>query len=153
MNMQTYKINWAGIASALGVGLMCLTGCDDAPSAAEVGEKTGEALDAAAEKTVDLTGKALNKTGEALQKAGAAVENTGENMQKMDDASITSQVKAALLTKRPNSAIKTTIKTQDGVVTLTGVADSEAEKALTTKLVSEIQGVNNVNNEMTVETE
>ncbi|MBN2685164.1 MAG: BON domain-containing protein [Pontiellaceae bacterium] len=132
---------------------MCITGCDEAPSAAEVGEKTGEALDTAAEKTVDLTGKALNKTGEALQKAGEAVENTGENMQKMDDASITSLVKAALLAQRPSSATKTTIETQDGMVTLTGVANSESEKAMITKLVSEIQGVKNVTNEMTVETE
>jgi hypothetical protein len=60
MNMQINKINWAGIATALGVGLMCITGCDEAPSAAEVGQKTGEVLDTAAKETVDLTGKALN---------------------------------------------------------------------------------------------
>ena len=82
MNKQTNKINWAGIATALGVGVMCMTGCDNAPTAAEVGQKTGEALDTAADKTVEFTGKALDATGEGLKKAGAAVENTGENMQK-----------------------------------------------------------------------
>jgi len=40
---------------------------------------------------------------------------------------------------------------RNGEVTLTGVAQSEAEKALAGKLVAAIKGVTGVNNEMTVE--
>ena len=78
--MNTDKINYAAIAATLGV--LFLAGCDNAPTAAEVGQKTGAALDKAADKTVEFTGKVLEETGEGLREAGAAVENTGENMQK-----------------------------------------------------------------------
>jgi uncharacterized lipoprotein NlpE involved in copper resistance len=78
--MKMNKIKYAGIAAILSV--LFLSGCDNAPTAAEVGEKTGAALDTAADKTVEFTGKALDGTGVALEKAGTAVENTGENMQK-----------------------------------------------------------------------
>ena len=40
---------------------------------------------------------------------------------------------------------------RNGEVTLTGVAQSEAEKELAGKLVADIKGVTGVNNEMTVE--
>ena len=70
---------------------------------------------------------------------------------KMDDASITAQVKTALLTHRSTSSVKTKVETRNGAVTLTGIAKNAAEKSLVTKLVTDIQGVTSVNNEMTVE--
>lgn len=70
---------------------------------------------------------------------------------KMDDASVTAQVKTALLTHRSTSMVSTKVTTRDGTVTLTGIAKNAAEKSLVTKIVSDIQGVTNVNNEMTVE--
>lgn len=71
--------------------------------------------------------------------------------EKIDDASVTAQVKTALLTHRSSSLTKTKVETRDGEVTLTGIAKNAAEKSLVTKLVGDIQGVNSVNNEMTVE--
>jgi uncharacterized lipoprotein YajG len=79
--MKIYRMRFAGVAVAL-IGVLFLTGCDDPPTAAEVGQKTGAALDKAADKTVEFTGKALDATGEGMKKAGSAVENTGENMQR-----------------------------------------------------------------------
>lgn len=70
--------------------------------------------------------------------------------EKVDDASITAQVKTALLTHRSTSSISTKVETREGEVTLTGIAKNEAEKSLVTKLVSDIQGVTSVKNEMTV---
>ncbi len=70
---------------------------------------------------------------------------------KIDDASITAQVKTALLTHRSTSSVKTKVETRNGVVTLTGIAKNAAEKSLVTKLVDDIQGVTSVKNEMTVE--
>jgi hyperosmotically inducible periplasmic protein len=46
--------------------------------------------------------------------------------------------------------MKTKVSTTDGVVTLTGVAKNDAEKALVTKLVTDIDGVSAVTNNMTV---
>ncbi len=71
--------------------------------------------------------------------------------EKLDDMSITAQVKSALLTHRSTSAIQTKVASRDGEVTLTGVAQSEAEKTLAGKLVADIKGVTGVKNEMTVE--
>ncbi len=76
-----------------------------------------------------------------------ASETTGD---KIDDASITAQVKTALLTHRSTSTIHTGVSTTDGVVTVTGIAKNEAEKSLVTKLTEDINGVTSVVNNMTV---
>lgn len=69
---------------------------------------------------------------------------------KMDDASITSQVKYALLSHHSTSALKTKVTTNDGAVMITGVASSDAEKSLVTKLAKDVRGVTSVTNDMTV---
>ena len=71
--------------------------------------------------------------------------------EKIDDASITAQVKTALLTHRSTSAMQTKVETRMGEVTVTGIAKNAAEKSLVTKLVADIQGVTTVKNEMTVD--
>ncbi len=71
--------------------------------------------------------------------------------EKLDDASIIAQVKTVLLTHRSTSAVNTKVQTRDGVVTLTGIAKNTAERTLVTKLVTDIQGVTSVHNQMTVE--
>jgi osmotically-inducible protein OsmY len=68
----------------------------------------------------------------------------------MDDASITSQVKYSLLSHRSTSALSTKVITENAVVNITGVADSDAEKALVTKLAQDTRGVKSVVNDMTV---
>ena len=70
--------------------------------------------------------------------------------EKMDDASITSQVKYALLTHKSTSALKTKVTTTAGVVVITGDAASDAEKSLVTKLAEGVRGVQSVENNMTV---
>jgi osmotically-inducible protein OsmY len=77
-----------------------------------------------------------------------AMRSLGE---KIDDASITAQVKMALFIHHSTSSAKTKVETRDGTVTLTGIAKNAAEKSLVTKLVDDIQGVTSVKNEMTVE--
>ena len=74
-------------------------------------------------------------------------ETLGE---KIDDASITAQVKSSLLSHRSTSALKTKVTTNDGVVTLSGIAKNAAEKSLVTKLVADIHGVIRVINNMTI---
>ena len=79
--------------------------------------------------------------------AAKPVETIGE---KIDDASITAQVKASLMSHRSTSALKTNVATTDGVVTVSGMAKNAAEKSLVTKLVTDIDGVNSVINNMTI---
>jgi len=68
----------------------------------------------------------------------------------IDDASITSQVKFALLSHRSTSAVKTKVTTKNGVVMISGDADSDAEKDLVTKLAGSVRGVQSVENDMAV---
>jgi osmotically-inducible protein OsmY len=75
-------------------------------------------------------------------------ETIGE---KIDDASITAQVKSSLMSHRSTSALRTKVATTDGVVTLSGTARNAAEKSLVTKLVTGINGVESVVNNMTIE--
>ncbi|MEN6468788.1 MAG: BON domain-containing protein [Smithella sp.] len=70
---------------------------------------------------------------------------------KIDDASITAQVKMTLLYHRSTSGIKTSVTTKKGVVTLTGKAKSEAEKDLAAKFANDVNGVKAINNKMTIE--
>jgi len=70
--------------------------------------------------------------------------------EKIDDASITAQVKMTLLYHRSTSALNTSVKTKRGVVTLSGNADSAAEKDLASKYANDVNGVKGVNNRMTI---
>ena len=70
--------------------------------------------------------------------------------EKIDDASITAEVKLALLSHRSTSAVHTRVETRNGVVSLSGKARNTAEIDLVTKYVSDIKGVKRVRNHMTV---
>ncbi len=70
--------------------------------------------------------------------------------EKIDDASITAQIKSSLAVRKSTSALHTNVTTRDGVVTLTGEARNGAEKDLVTKLAENIDGVRNVHNEMSI---
>src|ERR1041384_8270767 len=69
----------------------------------------------------------------------------------IDDASITAQVKGSLLSHRSTSVMNTKVTTTDGIVTLGGTARNAAEKDLVTKLVTDINGVKSVVNNMVIE--
>ena len=69
---------------------------------------------------------------------------------KIDDASITAEVKSSLFSHSSTSAMHTKVSTTDGVVTLSGIAKNDAEKSLVTKLAADINGVTSVVNNMTV---
>ncbi len=74
-------------------------------------------------------------------------DNVGD---RIDDASITSQLKYALLHHKATSALKTKVTTVDGIVVISGDASSDAEKTLVTKLAQDVRGVKSVVNNMTV---
>jgi len=97
----------------------------------------------------DIEGVKLVKNQMTVAATPEKAERTeGE---KIDDASVTAQVKMALLTHASTSSVRTKVETRDGAVTLTGIARNAAEKSLVTKLVTDIVGVTSVKNEMTVE--
>jgi osmotically-inducible protein OsmY len=103
----------------------------------------------ATEYATDVEGVKSVKNEMTIAKTPAkASETTSE---KIDDASITAQVKSSLLSHRSTSAIKTKVHTTEGVVTISGVAKNAAEKSLVTKLATDVSGVTSVINNMTIE--
>lgn len=91
---------------------------------------------------------------EVINEMTVAPEPEGGPMtagEKIDDASITAQVKLALLLHRSTSAVATTVRTRRGTVTLEGKAANAAERDLVTKLVKDINGVRKVKNRMSLE--
>jgi len=77
------------------------------------------------------------------------LEVKGEIPAKNSDTWLTTKVKTTLLFHRSVSAM-TEVNTKDGIVTLQGKADSQAQKDLTTEYVKDVEGVKGVNNELTV---
>ena len=71
--------------------------------------------------------------------------------EKIDDASITALVKMSLLYHRSTSALKTSVTTKKGIVTLSGKASNTAELNLATKYANDVNGVKEVKNRMSVE--
>ena len=66
------------------------------------------------------------------------------------DALLMDKVKSALMFHRSVSAEETEVDVKDGIVTLRGTATSQAQKDLTTEYAKDVEGVKDVNNEMTV---
>jgi len=71
--------------------------------------------------------------------------DTGE--ESAADSAITAEVKLSLLS---NLSLNFHVQTSDGVVTLSGIAETNAEKLSNMKLASEIKGVKGVINAMVI---
>lgn len=114
---------------------------------------TGTAINAAQRDLTEAYAKDIDHVkavrNEMVVEASAPVASStvGETI---DDASITSQVKFALLSHSSTSALSTKVITENAVVSITGVAKSDAEKSLVTKLAQDTRGVKSVVNDMTV---
>ena len=81
------------------------------------------------------------------------LEGKGEAPAAKTDAWLITKVQAALLFHRNVNATEIEVLVKDGSVTLHGKATSMAEKDLATEYAKDVDGVKDVNNEMTVPTE
>ena len=105
-------------------------------------------IDLSGEYAKDINGVKEVKNEMTIAKAAEQPAKTmGE---KIDDASITAQIKMALLTHHSTSAFKTGVETNNGIVTLSGQASSGAGKDMATKVANDINGVTSVVNNMTI---
>ena len=110
---------------------------------------------AGSEAKKDLTGEyARDVEGVTSVRNELVVGNVVPLHEKMevrvDDASITAQIKTSLLFRKSTHALATHVKTRNGVVTLHGEARNEEEKNRATRIAEDIKGVKQVNNRMTL---
>ncbi len=109
---------------------------------------SGAQRDLTTEYAKDVEGVKDVNNEMTVAKTSKKTQTVGE---KIDDASITAQVKMMLLFHRSTSAINTKVETNNGDVTLYGKASNAAEKNLATKFANDVNGVKSVNNRMTIE--
>lgn len=102
----------------------------------------------ATEYAMDVDGVKDVKNEMTVTTAPPKKRTVGE---KIDDASITAQVKMTLLYHRSTSALKTSVTTKHGIVALRGKASNADEIKLATKLAGDVVGVKSVKNQMTIE--
>lgn len=107
--------------------------------------------DLATEYAMDIEGVKDVKNTMTVAKTAKETKEARTLGDKIDDASITAMVKTTLLTHRSTSGLQTKVETKDGVVTLSGKAKNAAEKDLASKLAKDVNGVEEVNNVMTIE--
>ncbi len=139
---------WAGVTAAavIGAGLAAL-----AVSSYYDDRSVGEKLDATVSNvraTVD------EQVAGVKQTAVVAAENTaatGERVAStLADAGITASVKAALAADPSLSALKVSVDTRDGVVTLTGPAPDDKSRERAAVLAAAPEGVRSVINQLVV---
>jgi hyperosmotically inducible protein len=113
------------------------------------GESTSEAQkELTTEYAKDVDG--VKEVKNEMTVSGASTKKHKTVGEKIDDASITAQIKMTLLYHRSTSALGTKVKTKNGVVTVSGSAKNGAEKDLVTKFANDVHGVKSVTNRMTV---
>jgi hyperosmotically inducible periplasmic protein len=86
--------------------------------------------------------------------AGQAAQATramGAAAAKVDDATITAKVNAALAADKEASALRVDVDTQNGVVTLSGPAPTASAKEHVAEVARTVRGVQSVNNQLTLQ--
>ncbi len=144
-------------AAALVLGLAACdraderTGASDGSAASQTGQVARDSRDEARETARQDAGEAgasaeasIDRAARDTRAMGAAAAN------KVDDASITAKVNAALAGDKELSAIRIDVDTRDGVVTLSGPAPTASAKERAAELALKVKGVASVNNQLTI---
>lgn len=136
-----------GIAVLLAAGLAA---CDKQPGPAEsagkmidqtavdAGKKIGQTTDKVGDKIDATKDKAGEKMSEQSAKTGVAV----------NDAEITTKVKAAIFAEPGLKTLQISVETVNGVVTLSGSVDSQPNIDRAKVLASAVSGVKDVDNKL-----
>ena len=135
--MNTLKMNTLNaLILALTLGIAA---CDKKPGPAEqAGRSIDQSMDKAGKKIEETVDKVDKKVSEQSSKTGQAI----------DDAEITTKVKAAIFTEPGLKSLQISADTIKGVVTLTGTVDSPAIAEKVTLLAQAVEGVKSVDNKL-----
>ena len=130
-------------------GVVYLTGTADSIAQKSLTEEYVKDIDGVRSVTNDI--QVVDKADKDSSHMAATDRDRGYTAgDKIDDSSITAQVKYELFSHRATSALKTKVNTTEGRVVISGDASNDAEKDLVTKLAKSVRGVDSVDNNMTV---
>ncbi|MDQ6684025.1 MAG: BON domain-containing protein [Pseudomonadota bacterium] len=136
-------------------GTVTTTTVSASPTASQALAKADAMGSKVADDVRDLGNRVQTNAGAELRAGAAkldarAAEATARAGEKIDDAALTAKIKSALLVEPSVKSLDIKVETQDGVVTLSGVADSAANAALVARVARETNGVKSVRNNVVV---
>jgi len=129
----------ACLLAAASLALIGVAGCEK-PAQPGPAETAGKKVDQAIAKLDDKVDKTADSAREQTAKAGQA----------MDDAAITAAIKAHILAEPGLKVLKIDVDTVNGVVTLSGSADSQQNVEKAAQIASAVHGVKSVENRLAV---
>lgn len=130
----------------IGISLLMVAGlaaCDKPGPAETAGRKIDQTVDKVGEKMGSAADNVGDKLGAQSAKAGVAI----------DDAEITSKVKAAIFAEPGIKTLQVSVNTVKGVVTLSGSVDSQSISNRARELAGAVAGVSDVENRLVVKSD
>jgi hyperosmotically inducible protein len=163
--MKTKAFHWAAAVWLAGAGLV-VTGCQQPgePDAVEVSKDAegdthlkidGDQVDENLKKTEEQVQAGAREVKEGARQVGQAIERGAERVEAevgpvvrdvLDDATITTRIKAKLVADPEVNAFHIDVDTIDGQVTLTGRVATELQRTEAGQLATRTEGVSVVNN-------
>jgi hyperosmotically inducible periplasmic protein len=155
------RVSRKSVRLAVSVTMLLALGACNRPMGDRVGADGGSAKRAAADagrnakdaKTSAAsahTAAADDTRTDSTKTPSDSTRSMGAAGEKVDDAAITASVNASLARDKDLSAIRIDVDTQDGVVTLSGLAPSASAKEHASEVAHKVAGVQSVNNQLTI---
>jgi len=133
----------SGNVKLIGISLLLVVGlaaCNKPGPAETAGKKLDESVDKAGQKIGDTAESVGDKMSAQSAKAGVAI----------DDAEITTKVKAAIFAEPGLKTLQISVDTVKGVVTLTGSVNSHANSDRAKALAAAVADVKMVENRLVI---
>jgi hyperosmotically inducible periplasmic protein len=158
--MKTNASQRVALAAALSV--FALAACDRQSTeqaqrdATNAGQKVENALERTGEKIAEASRKAVAEVKQTASDAKASATSTTSDAKSSDtgralsDTAITASIKTDYLKDADLSVLKIDVDTNNGVVTLNGMAGTDDGRKRAEQLASAIKGVKEVRNHLTV---
>ena len=135
-----HRMTLAAIASL--TALLALTGCDRNDS-----RTAGQQLDAAIARMKPAAERAKEEAKKAADETRAMGASASE---KIEDATVSTRVKAVLSSDKQLGDSKIDVDTRNGVVTLSGAVANNQARGHALELARNVKGVNSVNDQLAV---
>ncbi|MDV6327195.1 BON domain-containing protein [Idiomarina sp. PL1-037] len=134
--MKNFKM--ALPASLIAISMLTLSGCSDAET-----EKAESKAEKAMQETEDKAQEAKSYTEEKAEDAGEYV----------DDAVITTKVKAVIFEDDNLNSMDINVETNNGIVQLSGFVENDADIDTAENLAATVKGVKDIENDIQVREE
>lgn len=134
----------------IGISMLFVAGlaaCDKPGPAETAGKKIDQTADKAGEKLAEAGNKVADAADRAVEKLGEQGDKAGVSI---DDAEITTKVKAAIFAEPGLRTLQISVDTIKGVVTLSGSVDSKQNSDRALALAGAVAGVHEVVNQLMV---